>query len=644
MEMGLPGVAGQIFPGAGEGAGVCLEEVEPLNLRAAAEDGVGEESPAGAEIRDGAVEVGGQVVGEELRAGVDVVTAENASLDGESRNFTKLAEGAPFIEKCLIPGAVLGGVEGAALVFLQGNDGAGGLGEFLFETACACGIRHGDEEFPAGCEPIACGGEPAERLVPRLAGKDEDEWPLAVWKLLAAGESSIFPCAGEGSGWLPTGHLTPTCQTGMRLCADEKCAAGWVRRQGKHEGLKGGVHGGVLRGGRGKANLGISPGKSLLARWIDKPQTRPQLAPMEMELPSKRDAAGPPVFAISCWVLALMAFSELLVAGLALATRLDDSRVVKTVIKEVPKYVAVRIPAAESPAHPQAAVVSRPPLPPPVASLPLPPPTPVTAPEIADPRSERLVKEARQARVAGNMMLAVVKLEEALNQSPEDPSVHYELGLVHEQMGVNDTASAHYEKVFQMGVSGAGALYELAATKLREGFDEPSPLGKLSLARVRKFEDPDTADGQRIVLTIPVQKAPGEVIDSNKVSVEILFFNRTDKGEILMREEQDTHAEQWMNPPFDWTSGDEILRSTYSIPRQDRQTDHLFGQRTYYGQVVILHYGDQVVDVQAWPRDLAARIPNPQGNPANLLQPMLQDTLPADLDPELGVLPHLPKK
>ena len=353
-----------------------------------------------------------------------------------------------------------------------------------------------------------------------------------------------------------------------------------------------------------------------------------------------------PVFAITCWALALMAFSQLLVAGLALATRLEDSRVVKTVIKEVPKYIPIRIPAAptEAATSPQAAVVSRPPLPPPVASLPLVAPTPVTAPEIADPRSERLIKEARQARVAGDMMQAIVKLEEALNQSPDDPCVHYELGLVHEQMGVNDTAAAHYEKVFQMGVSGAGALYELAATKLREGFDEPSPLGKLSLARVQKFEDPDRAAGQRVILTIPVQKAPGEEIDATKVSVEILFFNRTDKGEILMREEQDTHSEQWMNPPYDWASGDETLRSTYTIPAQDRPTDQLFGQRSYYGQVVILHYGDQVVDVQAWPRDLAARIPNSQGNSANLLQPMSQDTLPPDFDPELGVLPQLPRK
>ena len=182
----------------------------------------------------------------------------------------------------------------------------------------------------------------------------------------------------------------------------------------------------------------------------------------------------------------------------------------RTIIKEVPKLVAVRVPAAGPAGEDRSAsVVSRPPLPPPAASLPLPPPTPMTTPQVADPRSERMVNEARQARVAGDMGLAIVKLEEALSQSPDDPSVHYELGLVHEQMGVFDTAAAHYEKVFQMGVSGAGSLYELAAGKLRDGFEQPDAMvGKLALGRVRIFNDPKNEEGQRVVLTIPVQKAP----------------------------------------------------------------------------------------------------------------------------------------
>lgn len=347
-----------------------------------------------------------------------------------------------------------------------------------------------------------------------------------------------------------------------------------------------------------------------------------------------------PVFTISCWVLALMAFSQLLVAGLALATRFEQSRVVKTVIKEVPKLIAVRVPAEPDRAAP---VVSRPPMPEPAASLALPAPTPITVPKVDDPRSERMVKEARQARVAGDMGAAITKLEDALTNSPDDPSVHYELGLVHEQMGVFDTASAHYEKVMQMGVSGAGALYEMAAGKLRDGFEAPSVLGKLSLARVRIFNDPKHDEGQRVILTIPVQKAPGEQIEADKVSVEVLFFNRSSKGAIVQLEERSWSQEKWMNPPFDWADGEEILRATYTIPPQDNQTEHLFGERSYYGQVVILHYGEEVLDVQAWPRDLAARIPKqPALGSGDPMQPEFQDTLPMDFDPNLPLLPPLP--
>ena len=60
---------------------------------------------------------------------------------------------------------------------------------------------------------------------------------------------------------------------------------------------------------------------------------------------------------------------------------------------------------------------------------------------------------------------------------------------------------------------------------------------------------------------------------------------------------------------FDWAGGEESLRMNYVIPSQDSQTEHLFGARTYYGQVVSLLYKGEILDVQAWPRDLAAKIP-----------------------------------
>ena len=60
-------------------------------------------------------------------------------------------------------------------------------------------------------------------------------------------------------------------------------------------------------------------------------------------------------------------------------------------------------------------------------------------------------RKLAQARVAGDMGRAIIKLEEALDQSPDDPSVRYELGLVHEQMGVFDIAASHYREGFRNG-------------------------------------------------------------------------------------------------------------------------------------------------------------------------------------------------
>ena len=350
------------------------------------------------------------------------------------------------------------------------------------------------------------------------------------------------------------------------------------------------------------------------------------------------------MFAISCWVLGLIAFSQLLVAGMALATRFEESKVVKTITKEVPKVVVVRIPAVEK--EPASPVITRPPVPEVVVTpLALPAPTPVATPKVEDPRSERLLTEARKAKVAGDMDVAILKLQDALLQSPEDPSIHYELGLVHEQMGVFDTAAAHYQKVMAMGQTGAGTLYELAAKKLREGFSQPDDLlGKLSLGRIRLFRDPNEETGQRVILTIPVQKAPGEEVGSDDFGVAVSFFNKTSKGDIIELEDKSWVTNKW-SMPIEWAGGEETLQTTYVIPNQDIQTEHLFGARKYYGYVVTLMYKGTVVDMRAWPPALAARMNAQPAGPSGgeQLPPDFQDTPPADFDPGLGVLPPLPK-
>jgi hypothetical protein len=218
--------------------------------------------------------------------------------------------------------------------------------------------------------------------------------------------------------------------------------------------------------------------------------------------------------------------------------------------------------------------------------------------------------------------------------------------MVHEMMGIYEKAADYYEQVFQLGVSGAGNLYEAAAVKLRDGFEQPSDLlGKLALGRVRIFNDAKAAGGQRVVLTIPVQKAPGQEVEAGEIEVAVTFFNKTDKNKIVQLED-DTWAEpSWVTLPFDWAGGEESLRMNYQIPVRDEQTAHLFGELTYYGQVVALTYKGEVLDVQAWPRDLASRIGQaaPAGDkPGDFPEFLDQDILPPNFDPDIPLLNPLP--
>ncbi|MGJ8642881.1 MAG: hypothetical protein ACSHX9_05695 [Luteolibacter sp.] len=350
---------------------------------------------------------------------------------------------------------------------------------------------------------------------------------------------------------------------------------------------------------------------------------------------------GQRLFVCACCGLGLIAFSQLLVAGMALAVRMEESRKVRIVEKEVEKIVPIRINVPVEGDELVRPIVRENPVLPPV-----PEPEALEMPGIVDPRAERLVKEGRKARIAGDMGMAIVKLEEALKESPEDATVLYELGMVHESMEVFNKAAEYYEKVFRLGVSGAGGLYQAAATKLRDGFAQPTDMiGRVALGRVRIFNDTKAASGQRVILTVPVHKAPDEELDTEDMEVSVLFFNKDNKGEILKLQDhqQQWAVASWATLPFDWAGGEETLRMDYRIPVQDAQTTHLFGQPKYYGQVVTLKYKGEVLDVQAWPRDLAARIGQVDNGGANDFPEFLQgDMLPPDFDPENPLLMPLP--
>ncbi len=351
---------------------------------------------------------------------------------------------------------------------------------------------------------------------------------------------------------------------------------------------------------------------------------------------------SPLVFRLSCWVLGLIAFAQLITAGIALAVRFENAQTVKVVEKPVPKIITLNAPAAVEASPPP----SSPPVvvPPPVImeEAPLPSPRPLLAPPIADPVVERLVNEARKARVAQDMITAIVKLDEAREKAAKDPSVLYEMALVYENMAVDDPrladqAADAYQAVFELGTTGAGALYELAAAKLRDGIAMPADMrGELSLGRPRIFHDDESVAGERVVVTIPVQAAPGTHIEnpSRDLAVKVRFFTSSKRDGI-----QETGSDgattnyEWVSGAFDFAGGEELLRVIYILPPMDSQQEHLFGNRKYYGLIAEVEYKGELIDSYPWPRHLASH---------SRVESRQPDMVPEFLDHDDMLLPLLP--
>jgi hypothetical protein len=364
------------------------------------------------------------------------------------------------------------------------------------------------------------------------------------------------------------------------------------------------------------------------------------------------------VFRLSCWVLALVAFAQLLTAGVALAVRVERAQEVKIVEKEGPPRIITVAPKAAEPAVAVAPVAPKPelpPLPPAEPATQLPPPRPLSVPAIADPVVERLVAEARKARIADDMGAALTKVEAALDLAPKDPNVLYEKALIFEKMAAASgdqalaaQASDAYQEIMTLGTTGAGSLYALAGEKLTVGLTMPADLrGEMALGRVQIYKDDDFEEGQRVVVTVPVHAAPETKLEEGDLEVKVTFYDsmlQKGKREIVQTavgvKKENVN---YITLPFDFATGEELVRFTYILPKDDLQQQHLFGKREYYGQVVELIYKGEVMDAAAWPRHLSSRSPaaqqqqQQQGNPWDQMPEFLTEDM---ISP--GLLPNLP--
>ncbi|MGB0775143.1 MAG: tetratricopeptide repeat protein [Akkermansiaceae bacterium] len=359
-----------------------------------------------------------------------------------------------------------------------------------------------------------------------------------------------------------------------------------------------------------------------------------------------------PTFSIACWLLALLAFAQLITVGTALAVKQQKPIIVQQTAAPAPPVVSTPLgdvkprsleeilrsvgdgPSTELAGSPLSGTPAAPAQAPLIA--PIAPKNQM--PLIRSPRVERLVKESRKHHLEGDMMRAMLKLHEAEAIDAKEPAIIYQKGLLLEEMGNLPAAADEYQKLQQMGAK-IGVYFQLSARKLRLGMDTAKArrnaiaIGPMKTAKGQGAEAKTHAD-----VSITLLARPDKDVLSKDVEVQVHFYDRLDGKEIKKALPSAAINTRWVTLPIDWKAAgnEETLQVSYTIPAGNYADEHLLGKREFYGYVCELIYKGEVVDQQAWPR----RLNNIHGG--GRLQPDLgvpDPWLPDGID-DGGILPH----
>ncbi len=327
------------------------------------------------------------------------------------------------------------------------------------------------------------------------------------------------------------------------------------------------------------------------------------------------------MFHISCWIIGLVAFVQLMSVGVALAFK--NQQIPQPGERIVKEYVV-------APGPPSALVTAGNDKPEPIGALP-PKPIAVVSPKplpeskevltdlesvtkvaeedvlnlpppVLDPIVEALLKDARQARVEGDLIQALTKLQEAELREPRDPNVLYSLGSTYEAFGIFDKARDYYYEVFNLGPN-AGSLFEKASFKVAQGL-VPDVKNLARLGWGRMTNPIQEQNGERRTLILPVEVDTNKDFDPMLFTPRVRFYEEVDGkiGQAIIR--QGDSGSEWVTGAADWKDGEEIAEVWYFVPDQDPATGLLFGQRKFYGFVAELYYDGRLSDIRAHPRTL----------------------------------------
>ena len=222
---------------------------------------------------------------------------------------------------------------------------------------------------------------------------------------------------------------------------------------------------------------------------------------------------------------------------------------------------------------------------------------------LLDPKLAKLLKQSRYYQIEGDMKRSILKLEEASAIDPNNPVVCYYFGLAYEAIRNAAKSREYFLKVATMREK-AGKYFPLAAKHLETGFSSPSDKrGDMAFGTILEFREPDSGDGERVVLTIPILAKDKLNIRPEDLRILVNFFDLADNKKISpTRAEIPPH--RWISPPLDWADGEETMEMRYHMPPLTEEEITAYGNLKYYGYTAKLYYKGEPMDCHASPNVL----------------------------------------
>ncbi len=219
---------------------------------------------------------------------------------------------------------------------------------------------------------------------------------------------------------------------------------------------------------------------------------------------------------------------------------------------------------------------------------------------IKNTQVEKLVEDAHKYHLAGDVVRAILKLDEAEVIDPKEPAIIYRRALVYEDMRNWERATDSYDALFEMGPE-IGTYYEIAADKIANGVKDPPDIVPFQFGNVVQRISPDRLNAN---ITIPIRRLTDRDIEPSQLDIRIFFYDIVDSKAVepVPKQREKNITKRWLTGAADWSNEiEESIEAVYQLPSLDKANVHLFGERKYFGQVVEIYYKGELMDQYASP-------------------------------------------